>query len=73
MNSLEFMHRLAALVPRPRLHLIRRSTGVLASNAKLHSLVVPQGPPKGRVREPPKTAVPSRAPEMAKDRPTRQP
>ena len=37
--------RLAALVPRPRLHLIRFH-GVLAPNAKLRSLVVPQGPPK---------------------------
>ena len=35
----------AALVPRPRLHLIRFH-GVLAPNAKLRSLVVPQGPPK---------------------------
>jgi hypothetical protein len=43
MNPLEFMQRLAALVPRPRLHLIRFH-GVLAPNAKLRSLVVPQGP-----------------------------
>ncbi len=34
---------LAALVPRPRLHLIR-FPGVLAPNAKLRALVVPQGP-----------------------------
>jgi hypothetical protein len=39
-----FMQRLAALVPRPRLHLIRFH-GVLAPNAKLRSRVVPQGPP----------------------------
>ena len=39
------MHRLAALLPRPRLHLIRLH-GVLAPNAKLRALVVPQGPPK---------------------------
>jgi hypothetical protein len=39
------MQPLAALVPRPRLHLIRFH-GVLAPNAKLRSLVVPQGPPK---------------------------
>ncbi len=39
------MQRLAALVPRPRLHLIRFH-GVLAPNAKLRLLVVPQGPPK---------------------------
>ena len=43
MSPLEFMQRLAALVPRPRLHLIRFH-GVLAPNAKLRSLVVPQGP-----------------------------
>lgn len=35
------MQRLAALVPRPRLHLIRIH-GVLAPNAKLRELVVPQ-------------------------------
>lgn len=40
------MQRLAALVPRPRLHLIRFH-GVLVPNAKLCSLVVPQG----RIRE----------------------
>jgi hypothetical protein len=45
MSPLEFMQRLAALVPRPRLHLIRFH-GVLAPNAKLRALVVPQGPPK---------------------------
>jgi hypothetical protein len=44
MSPLEFMQRLAALVPRPRLHLIRFH-GVLAPNAKLRSLVVPLGPP----------------------------
>jgi hypothetical protein len=41
MSPLEFMQRLAALVPRPRLHLIRFH-GVLAANAKLRALVVPQ-------------------------------
>ena len=41
MSPLEFMQRLAALVPRPRLHLIRFH-GVLAPNAKLRSQVVPQ-------------------------------
>jgi hypothetical protein len=35
-----FMQRLAALVPRPRLHLIRFH-GVLAPNAKLRAKVVP--------------------------------
>ena len=37
----QFMQRLAALVPPPRLHLIRFH-GVLALNAKLRALVVPQ-------------------------------
>ena len=37
------MQRLAALVPRPRLHLIR-FRDVLAPNAKLRALVVPQEP-----------------------------
>jgi hypothetical protein len=40
MEPLEFMERLAALVPRPRLHLIRFH-GVLAPNAKLRSAIVP--------------------------------
>ncbi len=60
MSPLECMQRLAALVPRPRLHLIRfgarltslrevsgpplREHGVPAPNAKLRPLVVPQGP-----------------------------
>jgi hypothetical protein len=43
MSPLEFMQRLAALVPRPRLHLMRFH-GVLAPNAKLRALVVPQQP-----------------------------
>lgn len=37
----EFMQRLAAFVQRPKLHLIRH-LGVLAHNAKLRALVVPQ-------------------------------
>ena len=41
MSPLEFMQWLAALVPRPRLHLIRFH-GVLAPNAKLRTVVVPQ-------------------------------
>jgi|JI10StandDraft_1071094.scaffolds.fasta_scaffold479221_1 hypothetical protein len=45
MSPLEFMQRLAALVPRPRLHLIRFH-GVLAPNAKLRALVVPQVVPQ---------------------------
>ena len=40
MQPQEFMQRLAALVPRPRLHLIRFH-GVLAPHAKLRSAVVP--------------------------------
>jgi hypothetical protein len=43
MSPPEFMQRLAALVPSPRLHLIRFH-GVLAPNAKLRALVVPQAP-----------------------------
>ena len=48
MAPLEFMQRLAALVPPPRLHLIRfdrlragRFHGVLAPNAKLRSEIIP--------------------------------
>ncbi len=40
MTPMEFMQRLAALVPRPRLHLIRFH-GVLAPNARLRSQGVP--------------------------------
>jgi len=40
MTSPEFLQRLAALVPRPRLHLIRFH-GVLAPNAALRSQIVP--------------------------------
>jgi hypothetical protein len=40
MAPMEFMQRLAALVPRPRLHLIRFH-GVLAPNATLRKAVVP--------------------------------
>ena len=43
MSPLEIMQRLAVLVPRPRLHLIRYH-GVLAPNARLRPLVVPQEP-----------------------------
>ena len=62
MSPLEFMQRLASLVPWPRLHLIRfgvrvtslrevsgpplREHGVLAPNAKLRALVVPQVVPQ---------------------------
>jgi Putative transposase len=43
MSPLEFMQRLAALVPRPRLHLIRLH-GVLAPNAKLRREIIPSPP-----------------------------
>jgi hypothetical protein len=43
MSPLEFMQRLAALVPRPRLHLIRFH-GVPAPNAKLRREIVPTPP-----------------------------
>jgi Putative transposase len=43
MSPMEFVQRLAALVPQPKLHLIRFH-GVLAPNAKLRALVVPQAP-----------------------------
>ena len=42
-SPLEFMQRLAARVPRPRLHL-SRFHGVLAPNAKLRAMVVSHGP-----------------------------
>ena len=56
MSPLEFMQRLAALVPRPRLHLIRFH-GVLAPNAKLRALVVPLVVPQG-----PEPAAPATPP-----------
>ena len=43
MSPLGLMQRRAAPVPRPRLHLIR-CHGVLAPNAKLRAMVVPQAP-----------------------------
>jgi hypothetical protein len=70
MSPLEFMQRLAALVPRPRLHLIRFH-GVLAPNAKLRALVVPHRPPD---REEPATEADSAAGcevETAQARPQR--
>jgi len=53
MSPLEFMQRLAALVPRPKLHLISFH-GVVAPNAKLRAPFVPQGP---RADEEPSTDV----------------
>jgi len=49
MEPLEFMERLATLVPRPRLHLIRFH-GVLAPNAKLRSKSVPAPAPPAPAR-----------------------
>jgi hypothetical protein len=49
----DFLRRLAARVPRPRLRLIGLH-GVLAPNAKLRALVMPQGPPVNKV---PATAI----------------
>ncbi|MGH8510782.1 MAG: transposase, partial [Gammaproteobacteria bacterium] len=43
MSPLEFMQRLAALVPRPRLHLIRFH-GALAPNARLRAEIIPSAP-----------------------------
>ncbi len=60
MSPLEFMPRLAALVPRPRLHLIRFH-GVLAPNAKLRAQVVPQEPDR-----PTQAAAPSSARRSAR-------
>ena len=45
LTPMEFMQKLAALIPRPRLHLIRFH-GVLAPNARLRSQVVPVPPQK---------------------------
>jgi Putative transposase len=49
MAPLEFMQRLAALVPRPRLHLIRFH-GVLGPNAKIRGKIIPR--PPGPATEP---------------------
>ena len=43
MSPLEFLQRLAALAPRPRLHLIRFH-GVLAPNARLRPDIIPNVP-----------------------------
>ena len=59
MSPLEFMQRLAALVPRPRPYLIRFH-GVLAPNARLRAAIVP-GPAQN-------TSVP--ADEPAHDAPS---
>ena len=55
-EPLEFMERLATLVPRPRLHLIRFH-GVLPPNAKLRSKIV--AAPAERATEPPTDHAPA--------------
>jgi hypothetical protein len=44
MSPLEFIQRLAALVPRPRLHLIRFFYSVLAPDARLRREIIPNVP-----------------------------
>jgi hypothetical protein len=62
MAPLEFMQRLAALIPRPRLHLIRFH-GVLAPNARLRPEIIPTvrvnaHTPSADPREAPPAAAP---------------
>jgi hypothetical protein len=68
MSPLEFMQRLAALVPRPRLHLVRFH-GVLAPNAKLRAQGVPQEPVASAQAAPPATCEAN----CAHHRPVRMP
>jgi hypothetical protein len=65
MELLEFMERLAALVPRPRLHLIPfdrlragRFHGVLAPSAKLRSKIVPVPAERATPSPQPNTPLP---------------
>jgi len=58
MEPLEFMERLAALVPRPRLRLIRFH-GVLAPNAKLRSKIVPASPEREQLHRGPFAPLPA--------------
>ena len=61
-EPLDFLARLAALVPRPRSHLIRYH-GVLAANARHRRLVVPaQGPTPAARDDDEDTPAPMRAP-----------
>jgi hypothetical protein len=56
MSPLEFMRRLAALLPRPPLHLICFH-GVMAPNAGLRAAIVPGSPQKqATLRTNPRTA-----------------
>ncbi|MCA1852129.1 MAG: transposase [Beggiatoa sp.] len=64
MAPLEFMQRLAALIPRPQLHLIRFH-GVLAPNARLRPEIIPTVPvnahtPSADHAEAPPAAAPAR-------------
>ncbi|MGH8480819.1 MAG: transposase, partial [Gammaproteobacteria bacterium] len=61
MSPLELMQRLAALVPRPRLHLIRFH-GVLAPNARLRPEIIPSVPLNAHPpsADPPDPAAPAR-------------
>ena len=61
MEPLEFMQRLAALVPRPRLHLIRFH-GVLAPNAKLRPAIIPSASPEANVAAPDQAESPHSSP-----------
>jgi hypothetical protein len=60
-SPLEFMQRLAALVPHPRLHLIRFH-GVLAPNARLRPAIIPGVPvnPNTPSRTTPRRPLPRR-------------
>jgi hypothetical protein len=57
MEPLEFMQRLAALVPRPRLHLIRFH-GVLAPNAKLRPAIIPSASAEANAPAPDQAETP---------------
>jgi putative transposase len=66
-SPLEFMQRLTALVPRPRLHLIRFH-GVLAPNAKLPPQIIPSsGRQAGNVPVPGFPSAPVNANNTAND------
>jgi hypothetical protein len=63
MSPLEFMQRLAALIPRPRLHLIRFH-GVLAPNARLRPEIIPTVPVNAHTpsADPAEAPLPQRLP-----------
>ena len=72
MSPLEFMQRLAALAPRPRLHLIRFH-GVLAPNARLRSAIVPGPASVNQPLWPVGLVAPHVAPEIALRHPQQPP